>query len=280
MKTWILILLMTWPALCGAAVYKWVDELGHVHYGNVPPRLQEEYKEGNDQTVPVYQQTSPRATNKPTPKPAPATPVESAVSEPAASEPVASEPGLSTEERMRQVHERIMHTLQSTPLGRQLLEQNTGEKSAVEKAAMPAEQTPEKTPAEKAETETPAPKSESPQTETQQKTAPPESTEPATTAPSEVDEDYAVDIPASEEKMATAADTDSSETKASGESEQAESGDPQQHAAQMCGVFTGYVEDYKLRIKNECSGDLCDIYRRQLEKYRKKQQQYCGQLAK
>ena len=44
---------------------------------------------------------------------------------------------------------------------------------------------------------------------------------------------------------------------------------------EMCGVFTDYVRDYKQKV-NTCSGSLCDIYKRSLSRYKKKQKSYCN----
>jgi len=43
---------------------------------------------------------------------------------------------------------------------------------------------------------------------------------------------------------------------------------------EMCGVFTGYVNDYKEKVR-DCSPNLCDIYKRSLARYKKKQRSYC-----
>ncbi|VAX01343.1 hypothetical protein MNBD_GAMMA19-1370 [hydrothermal vent metagenome] len=43
---------------------------------------------------------------------------------------------------------------------------------------------------------------------------------------------------------------------------------------EMCGVFTSYVNDYKEKVR-DCSENLCDIYKRALARYKKKQSSYC-----
>jgi len=43
---------------------------------------------------------------------------------------------------------------------------------------------------------------------------------------------------------------------------------------EMCGIFTGYVNDYKEKVR-DCSPNLCDIYKRSLARYKKKQKSYC-----
>ncbi|HHI93717.1 MAG TPA: hypothetical protein ENK04_09445 [Gammaproteobacteria bacterium] len=43
---------------------------------------------------------------------------------------------------------------------------------------------------------------------------------------------------------------------------------------EMCGVFTGYVHDYEEKVR-DCSKNLCDIYKRSLARYKKKQKTYC-----
>jgi len=48
-----------------------------------------------------------------------------------------------------------------------------------------------------------------------------------------------------------------------------------QRNEEMCGVFTGYVADYEEKV-SECSANLCDIYKRSLARYKKKQKSYCG----
>lgn len=44
---------------------------------------------------------------------------------------------------------------------------------------------------------------------------------------------------------------------------------------EMCGVYSGYVTDYKEKVRS-CSASLCDIYKRSLARYQKKQNSYCG----
>ncbi|HEC20140.1 MAG TPA: hypothetical protein ENI97_12445 [Gammaproteobacteria bacterium] len=48
-----------------------------------------------------------------------------------------------------------------------------------------------------------------------------------------------------------------------------------QRNEEMCGVFTAYVSDYKEKVSN-CSPSVCDIYKRSLARYQKKQKAYCG----
>lgn len=48
-----------------------------------------------------------------------------------------------------------------------------------------------------------------------------------------------------------------------------------QRKAEMCGVFSGYVSQYKEKV-SDCSVNLCDIYKRSLARYEKKQKSYCG----
>jgi hypothetical protein len=43
---------------------------------------------------------------------------------------------------------------------------------------------------------------------------------------------------------------------------------------EMCGVFTSYVRDYEEKVAS-CSASLCDIYKRSLARYKKKQTAYC-----
>lgn len=44
---------------------------------------------------------------------------------------------------------------------------------------------------------------------------------------------------------------------------------------EMCGVFTSYVRDYEEKVSN-CLKNFCDVYKRSLTRYRKKQKSYCG----
>ncbi len=42
----------------------------------------------------------------------------------------------------------------------------------------------------------------------------------------------------------------------------------------MCGVFIRYVSDYNEKVK-DCSSSHCDVYKRSLVRYKKKQKTYC-----
>lgn len=43
-----------------------------------------------------------------------------------------------------------------------------------------------------------------------------------------------------------------------------------------CGLFMGFVEQYQLKQDEGCPGSHCNVYKRQLEKFREKEEQYCG----
>jgi len=47
-----------------------------------------------------------------------------------------------------------------------------------------------------------------------------------------------------------------------------------EHSKEMCVVFTGYVNDYEVKVR-DCSSSFCDIYKRSLTRYKKKQRSYC-----
>jgi len=48
MKKYLLIIgFCLFPWLAHGGVYQWVDKDGRVHFGNIPPQQQEEYKTGN-----------------------------------------------------------------------------------------------------------------------------------------------------------------------------------------------------------------------------------------
>ena len=46
-------------------------------------------------------------------------------------------------------------------------------------------------------------------------------------------------------------------------------------APEKCGLFTGFVEEYQYKVKEECPGKACSIFKRQLEKYKVKMKRYC-----
>lgn len=46
---------------------------------------------------------------------------------------------------------------------------------------------------------------------------------------------------------------------------------------EKCGFFKSYVENYTDRIKYECPSEHCDLLKRKLEKYEHKVKQYCGE---
>ena len=42
-----------------------------------------------------------------------------------------------------------------------------------------------------------------------------------------------------------------------------------------CGVFTGFVDSYEIKVAEECPGAHCSVYKRSLKRYRLKQKRYC-----
>lgn len=42
-----------------------------------------------------------------------------------------------------------------------------------------------------------------------------------------------------------------------------------------CGLFRGFVEEYTIKKNEGCPGSACELYKRQLEKYKKKAERYC-----
>ena len=45
--------------------------------------------------------------------------------------------------------------------------------------------------------------------------------------------------------------------------------------ADKCGLFMGFVEEYKVKVKEGCPGAHCPVYKRQLKKYEAKEKRYC-----
>ena len=46
MRYYLVVILLVLPLVAHSAVYRWVDEKGQVHFGNIPPKQQSEYKRG------------------------------------------------------------------------------------------------------------------------------------------------------------------------------------------------------------------------------------------
>ena len=44
---------------------------------------------------------------------------------------------------------------------------------------------------------------------------------------------------------------------------------------EKCGVFTGFVNSYEIKVAEECPGPHCSVYKRSLKKYKLKQKRYC-----
>ena len=42
-----------------------------------------------------------------------------------------------------------------------------------------------------------------------------------------------------------------------------------------CGVFTGFVDSYEIKVAEECPGAHCSVYKRSLKRYKLKQKRYC-----
>ena len=42
-----------------------------------------------------------------------------------------------------------------------------------------------------------------------------------------------------------------------------------------CGVFTGFVDSYEIKVAEECPGAHCSVYKRSLKMYKLKQKRYC-----
>ena len=45
---------------------------------------------------------------------------------------------------------------------------------------------------------------------------------------------------------------------------------------EKCGFFRGYVDTYQYRVKYECPGEHCDLLKKELDKYKKKAALYCN----
>lgn len=45
--------------------------------------------------------------------------------------------------------------------------------------------------------------------------------------------------------------------------------------ADKCGVFTGFVSAYEVKVKDACPGSHCAVYKRSLKKYKLKKERYC-----
>lgn len=48
-----------------------------------------------------------------------------------------------------------------------------------------------------------------------------------------------------------------------------------QKDADKCGVFTGFVDSYEIKVAEECPGAHCSVYKRSLKRYKLKQKRYC-----
>ena len=216
---WVLLfsLTMLLPMHSLAEIYQWVDEQGQMHFGSVPPRLQEPYQPGDISRNATG--GKPPATAASSSKPGQTSPQNSANSAP------------QTPPNIDEIRERLRRHVEAWRQKKAQLQ--------------PAEASP---PEHKAGVMGGKPQDAAipPQGELQS-------------------------LPQGVEKTGT----DKPAASANRPPPESDPDDSPLEQAEKCAVFSGLVRDYEYRLSAGCASEICDIYRRQLEKYRAKQKQYC-----
>ncbi|HEC18566.1 MAG TPA: DUF4124 domain-containing protein [Gammaproteobacteria bacterium] len=265
------------------AVYQWTDENGHVHFGNVPPVPQDEYTLGDLNKQPSPQKTSvpvknedarPALPKQPVPETTPTdVPVVTEADDP---DPAQAPRRTITNEELKTLITRLRKEagkvaapktadvlVSSTPVARALQETPLEEGTA---AAQGASQQPGAEVSPAAKESTPASK---PVRESAQEATPEPTREPTEAAESQVPSTGAkaapsVQIPSHPAREATS---------------QAGTDEDMDADAEKCGLFTAFVEDYRIRRKESCPGESCKMLSRQLKKYEKKKARYCHEAS-
>lgn len=294
MRQYIVIFLLFLPVFANAGIYRWVDENGQVHYGNVPPMQQKEYRPGDD--VSKAGQNPARKKIKSAPKKETGKnqlkkPGESKKLDNNLSTKAGSNQSKGTESNNRKVDlqnnvkpdakqnnskaeqassedNTKKKTVKPGSLKKKSIIEESSELKRLIKKLRNSEASPDITNHENKSVVKENNKDKGKHVETtkinkKKKSMPKHS--------SKGNEDVQ-DVPIKEEeKKANKKMNDTgSVAKVRGSHDTKIQKDPEK-----CGFFTGFVDTYRYRIKYECPGDHCDLLKKNLERYKKKMELYC-----
>lgn len=243
------------PWLAHGGVYQWVDETGRIHFGNIPPQQQDEYKTGElkSQSAPVVQKKATPApepskngvikTASPEDKRAPLSAKNPTVDEGAKAKSVKNDPPTKFHDRKK------LKTL-IKDLREQVEPARASKSTASKNQPAPAPKDPQPTvlkPVEAVKVE-----------------------------PVVID---SPDGPAGDKAPLQSVEKKSAEQK-SAEQAREQSPDDGSSAltekdADKCGVFSDFVDSYEVKVSEGCPGAHCSVYKRSLKKYKLKKERYC-----
>jgi hypothetical protein len=228
------------PVLSQAGVYRWVDEKGQVHFGSVPPQPQSPYKVGDNEADTGKQQNHAKTRQAPSTNP------------PAKDEKVANDkkdakdksPARQTGVELDRLIKRLRsESKKVTPHDKPLTKRKAI--SIPDAASKPSAKKSQAKPHKGTKDE------QSLHHKQQQNLSPPVKTE-------------------SKPAVSSATKPESKNTKQAGNEAK-----KQEKYAEMCGVFTDYVQSYQQKVGESCPGAHCAVYQRQLRKYQLKVNKYC-----
>lgn len=254
----VLILILLFPVLSHGEVYRWIDDNGQVHFGNVPPRVQEPYKPGEitdgDKTKDiksVKRQPLQKTENDSVKKQEPEN----------AQEP--KNTGLASKEKNNSVQVEKEGKINTTYMPKTDKEKKQEAKKA-------------KVQEEKFQTLINRLKNDlGAQEESQQEIKTKENELVEKSVSNNKNEKTGVrkkeTILTNTEKVDKRKEIEENEIK--NEIESVEKADVQYN--EKCGFFKSFVDNYQDRIKYECPSEHCELLKKKLEKYEKKASQYC-----
>lgn len=256
-------LLFVIPVIAHCEVYRWVDENGQVHYGSVPPKIQEPYKAGGltdedkligekkqkkklltEETNQKEKQINTNSTGKINSGPKKHTGNNNIQNRESAADNKINKAKTEINKRDKQEKERLRKEKYDTLIER--IKKDIGQIPGEKKSSTNHNEVGNKNTINEAN------KKKKPEI---RGTTP--GLDDLKTNKKDKKENEEIEIKKEIESVEKATHKDSNREK--------------------CGFFKSFVENYKDRIKYECPSEHCDLLRRKLEKYQQKVNKYCSE---
>jgi hypothetical protein len=293
--------MFSFPVAAVAGVYRWVDENGQVHFGNIPPKQQKEYRSGyedystNNKTVNKKGGKIENMKGKKSPGSKNETQNDKSLNANAKKDKNSNNisAGKIKETRAKRIKDKKAN-IKSKKATKKRVSENTNNKEVINSAD------PAKSAGIKENTKLddllkslhgknnrPAKNSENDKLDTKLTSKPNKSTVKT------INTDKNIGLKGSGPKNQPASKKQSKKIpgkKESGnkvkhgdtavkvkiESKIKPSSNNKKSQEEKCGFFRGYVDTYQYRMKYECPGEHCDLLKRELDKYKKKAARYCN----
>lgn len=235
--------LLLLPFSANGGVYRWVDENQQIHFGNVPPQQQSEYRADDIDDEPARK---PATVEGPGLTKAASAPSTTTPSTPSNAPSIASKP--SKQQKVEELERLIQHLRaesKQTPSGNNTTPEPTT-------SSQPAKANSQVIPGES----------------TGVAASPPAHAEPPATTPVSTKPGLPRPVP---KQAMPSPQGGSAETTSPQDGQEKKSAKD----AEMCGVFRGFMQTYQQKVQDGCPGAHCPVYQRQLKKYQLKVKRYC-----